>query len=157
MRSLVLQRGLSFRTNLSSRGQLSQAPCSAAAVSIVVVVWLLCIVDYRLTMRGMCWPRHCISELYQPWSGELIPYSNPLHRCLVLWALPPMLQEEAWYLLPIRDCIMVVYLRSHPHLLHIKILHMWVIICGIQYEMFWWGRVIQCHDAIVLVIWSLLM
>lgn len=33
MRSLVLQRGLSFRTHLSSRGQTSQAPCSAAAVS----------------------------------------------------------------------------------------------------------------------------
>lgn len=33
MRSLVLQRGLSFRTHLSNRGQVSQAPCSAAAVS----------------------------------------------------------------------------------------------------------------------------
>lgn len=35
MRSLVLQRGLSFRTHLSSRGQMTQAPCSAAAVSSV--------------------------------------------------------------------------------------------------------------------------
>ena len=39
MRSLVLQRGLSFRTHLSSRGQSTQAPCSAAAVS-VIVIWL---------------------------------------------------------------------------------------------------------------------
>ena len=33
MRTLVLQRGLSFRTHMSNRGQTSQAPCSAAAVS----------------------------------------------------------------------------------------------------------------------------
>lgn len=33
MRSLVLQRGLSFRTHLSNRGQVSQAPCSAAAAN----------------------------------------------------------------------------------------------------------------------------
>lgn len=36
MRSLVLQRGLSFRTHVSSRGQPTQAPCSAAAVSCVM-------------------------------------------------------------------------------------------------------------------------
>lgn len=44
MRSLVLQRGLSFRTHLSNRGQTSQAPCSAAAVSNMTCMGLLCII-----------------------------------------------------------------------------------------------------------------
>ena len=46
MRSLVLQRGLSFRTHLSSRGQASQAPCSAAAVSVVLSVTGSAIFDH---------------------------------------------------------------------------------------------------------------